>query len=105
MFYGASTGTLPTGLALLRVIDPEFETPVAVDYIYGSGIAFFLVIPYILALNFPAYGYVRGEPRFYWLFAGLVAAYLLLLIILYRILAAKKAFAHPRRVWLLRRRD
>jgi ESS family glutamate:Na+ symporter len=104
MFYGASTGTLPTGLALLRVIDPEFETPVAVDYLYGSGIAFFLVIPYILALNFPAYGFVRGEPRFYWLFAGLVAAYLLLLAVLYRVLAGKKAFARPARVWLPRPR-
>jgi ESS family glutamate:Na+ symporter len=103
MFYGASTGTLPTGLALLRVIDPEFETPVAVDYIYGSGIAFFLVIPYILALNFPAYGYIRGEPKFYWLFALLIAAYLLLLVISYRILAGKKAIAHPHRIWLLRR--
>jgi ESS family glutamate:Na+ symporter len=100
MFYGASTGTLPTGLALLRVIDPEFETPVAVDYMYGSGIAFFLVIPYILALNFPAYGYIRGEPRFYWLFAGLVAAYLLILAALYRILAGRRAFTRPHQIWL-----
>jgi ESS family glutamate:Na+ symporter len=26
IIYGVSTGTLPTGLALLRVVDPEFET-------------------------------------------------------------------------------
>jgi len=101
MFYGASTGTLPTGLALLRVIDPEFETPVAVDYMYGSGIAFFLVIPYILALNFPAYGYIRGEPRFYWLFAGLIVAYLLVLVLLYRLLAGRSAFARPQQIWIL----
>ena len=61
--YGASTGTLPTGLALLRVLDPEFETPSATDYMYGSGVAFFLVIPYILAINWPLYGFVRGEPK------------------------------------------
>ena len=29
MFYGASTGTLPTGLALLRIADPEFLAAVA----------------------------------------------------------------------------
>ncbi|GAF96356.1 unnamed protein product, partial [marine sediment metagenome] len=33
IIYGAATGTLPTGLALLRILDPEFETPAAVDYI------------------------------------------------------------------------
>ena len=29
IIYGAATGTLPTGLALLRILDPEFETPAA----------------------------------------------------------------------------
>jgi ESS family glutamate:Na+ symporter len=64
IIYGAATGTLPTGLALLRILDPEFETPAAVDYIYGSGIAFVLVIPYILAINLMMYGYTRRNPLF-----------------------------------------
>jgi ESS family glutamate:Na+ symporter len=67
IFYGSATGTLPTGLALLRVVDPEFETPAAVDYMYGSGVAFFLIIPYVLAINLPMYGFTRGEPRYYWM--------------------------------------
>lgn len=48
MIFGVSTGTLPTGVALLRVIDPEFETPVASDYMYASGIMFLLAIPFII---------------------------------------------------------
>ncbi len=31
MLYGVSTGTLSTGLALLRVMDPEFKTKVSSD--------------------------------------------------------------------------
>ena len=51
VIYGTATGTLPTGLALLRVVDPEFETPVATDYMYSVGIIFVLAIPIILSVN------------------------------------------------------
>ncbi len=100
IYYGAATGTLPTGLALLRVVDPEFESPAAVDYMYGSGVAFFLVIPYILAINLPMYGFTRGEPRFYWMTLGLLLAYLAAIMLLVRLLAGRRAFASPLRLWL-----
>lgn len=100
IYYGAATGTLPTGLALLRVVDPDFETPAAVDYMYGSGVAFFLVIPYILAINLPIYGFIRGEPRYYWLTVGLMLGYLLVIVVLVRLLAGKRAFASPLKLWL-----
>jgi ESS family glutamate:Na+ symporter len=100
IYYGAATGTLPTGLALLRVLDPEFETPAAVDYMYGSGVAFFLVIPYILAINLPMYGFTRGEPRYYWMIIGLLVAYLAAIILLVRLLAGERAFASPLKLWL-----
>jgi len=29
--YGAVTGTVSSGLLLLRIVDPEFKTPVAID--------------------------------------------------------------------------
>ncbi|MEA1972719.1 MAG: sodium:glutamate symporter, partial [Candidatus Cloacimonadota bacterium] len=47
LVFGVSTGTLSTGLALLRVVDPDFETPVATDYTYASGLTFVFAIPYI----------------------------------------------------------
>jgi ESS family glutamate:Na+ symporter len=100
IYFGSATGTLPTGLALLRVVDPEFETPAAVDYMYGSGVAFFLVIPYILAINLPMYGFTRGEPRYYWMTIGLLLVYLLGIGVLVRLLAGKRAFASPLKLWL-----
>ncbi|MBN1686304.1 MAG: sodium:glutamate symporter [Spirochaetales bacterium] len=99
MLYGASTGTLPTGLALLRVLDPEFETPVATDYMYGSGVAFFLVIPYILSINLPAYGFARNDPSRYLIMAALLAVYLVFVIVMFRLLGGKGAFRRPGRIW------
>jgi ESS family glutamate:Na+ symporter len=99
VIYGGSTGTMPTGLALLRILDPEFETPAAVDYMYGSGVAFVLVIPYILAINLMMYGYNRGNPLFYWALVGLIVIYLIVFFILHRVLAGRKAFARPGKLW------
>ena len=36
IIFGAVSGTMPTGLALLRIVDPDFETPVASDYVLSS---------------------------------------------------------------------
>jgi ESS family glutamate:Na+ symporter len=73
--YGAATGTLATGLALLRVVDPDFRTPVATDYMYASAMVFVLAIPLILMINLPAYGKVHGRPELYWLSFGICLAY------------------------------
>ena len=93
LLYGAATGTLPTGLSLLRVVDPDFETPVASDFVYASSIMFFLEIPLILCINFPAVGYVNGNPMLFWLLTAFAAFYLIASIIAYRIIAGKRAFA------------
>jgi ESS family glutamate:Na+ symporter len=90
---------MPTGLALLRILDPEFETPAAVDYMYGSGVAFVLVIPYILAINMMMYGYTRQNPLFYWALLGLILLYLIVFFILHRALSGRRAFARPGKLW------
>ena len=95
LLFGTATGTLPTGLSLLRVLDPDFETPVATDYVYSSGIVFFVVIPIILCVNLPALSYTTGNPMFFWMMTGLCAIYLLGCIIAYKVFARKRAFASP----------
>ena len=101
VLYGGSTGTMPTGLALLRILDPEFKSPAATDYMYGSGVAFFMVIPYILGINLPVYGHTRGDPRYYWILGGMILAYLAACVLVYRLLAGRRAFKRPGRLWYL----
>lgn len=100
ILFGAMTGTLPTGLALLRVIDPDFETPVGSDYVYSSAIVFLMVIPLILVINLPAYAVTRNQPHLVWITLGLLAAYVVIGFVLYMIFAGERRFKKPGRVWM-----
>lgn len=99
IIFGASTGTMPTGLALLRVIDPEFETPVASDYMYSSGLTFILAIPLILSINLPAYSVSRGNPSLFWMAVALSFVYLAFVIISFFIVSRRRGIAQPGRRW------
>jgi ESS family glutamate:Na+ symporter len=100
MFYGCLTGTLSTGLALLRVVDPDFKTPVATDYMYGSGITFVLVIPLILMLNLPGYWYSTGRIGYLWATLAIIAAYVIFSAVSYSLLAGKRRFRKAGSLWL-----
>jgi len=93
IIYGTATGTLPTGLALLRVVDPDFDTPVLTDYLYSVGIVFILAIPIILSANLPAFSATQGRPELFWLAVGISFMYLVGAFIAYLVLAREKAFA------------
>jgi len=93
VIYGTATGTLPTGLALLRVVDPEFETPVATDYMYSVGIVFVLAIPIILSVNLPAFSVTKNRPELFWLAVLISAVYMIGAFIAYMVISKKRAFA------------
>lgn len=101
MLYGVSTGTLSTGLALLRVMDPEFKTKVSSDYMLSAGLTFVLAIPFILSINLPAKAYVTGSMSYYWIMMGVAALYLLYVLGTYIVLAKKKSFAKPKQLWYM----
>jgi ESS family glutamate:Na+ symporter len=99
VIFGVSTGTLSTGLALLRVVDPDFETPVANDYAYASGITVVLAIPFILSINLPVRAYETGNMLYFWVALGVAVAYLIFVFISYLVLAKDRAFASASQVW------
>jgi len=99
LIFGVSTGTLSTGLALLRVVDPDFETPVASDYAYASGITFVLAIPFILSINLPLRVYETGNMLYFWLALAVALGYLVFVAIAYLLLAKDRAFASSGMVW------
>ncbi|NOZ75215.1 MAG: hypothetical protein GXO90_07525, partial [FCB group bacterium] len=81
--FGEMTGTINSALVLLRVVDPEFKTPVAEDAVYGSGISLFLGFPLLIALNVP-FVYYGGSLHGYWVTFGILIGYWLFLTILWR---------------------
>ena len=100
MLYGNMTGTISTGLAFLRIVDPDFESPVATDYMYSTGITFVLCVPYILMLNLPGLWYQNGNPLYLWLTMGGLAAYLVFCVVSYLALAGKRSFRKFFTLWL-----
>jgi len=81
-FYGMQTGTISTGMALLKGVDPHFSTDAAENLVLGSAVAIFLGAPLMVILNIPIMGYVSGRPIYYLLTLGLFTGYLLFLYLL-----------------------
>ena len=51
--FGMLTGTASTGLALLKGIDQDFESPIAEEMVVGSGTAISMALPVFALLMFP----------------------------------------------------
>jgi len=83
--YGMLTGTLSTGLALLREVDPEFNSQVAENLVFGSAIGLFFGLPLMLILGIPVVGYVDNNPIMYVYTLLALVVYLLFLYLSYKI--------------------
>ena len=83
--YGQFTGTITTGMALLREIDPDSESNVPENLVLGGAVALPLGVPLMFVLGFAVTGYSSGKPVFYFyslgifvLYLGAILAYLLI---------------------------
>jgi glutamate:Na+ symporter, ESS family len=100
MIFGVSTGTLSTGLALLRILDPEFKTRVSNDYMLSAGLTFALMIPFILSINLPAKAGISGSMAPFWTMIFIAAGYIVACALAFIVLAGKRAFKKPAVTWL-----
>ncbi len=85
--YGMLTGTISTGMALLREVDPGFESGVAENLVLGSGVGLFFGFPLMMILNIPIFGYLTNQPIMYFYTLLALIGYLIVLGVL---LFAKK---------------
>ncbi len=99
LVFGVSTGTLSTGLALLRVVDPEFETPVATDYTYASALTLIFAMPYVLTVNLPLHSYGTDNLMWLWIAIGINAFYVIGCSLVFLKFAGKRAFKHRTKLW------
>ncbi len=102
LIYGAATGTLPTGLALLRIIDPQFETPASRDFMFSAGLTFLAAIPIILTANMPAVGALHGTLKPTYQVLGLYTIYLVICFAAYLMLSGNRRFENPSSIWFKR---
>ncbi len=74
--YGMMTGTISSGVLLLREIDPEYKTPAAGNLVLGSSFAIIFGVPMLILI-----GLAPKSDLFCWLALGLCFVYLLLLML------------------------
>lgn len=73
--YAQMTGTISSGLALIRVTDPEYRSPVAEDLVLSSGMALVFGFPLLLLINMP-FTMFSGTTEGYLIVMSLLIAYL-----------------------------
>ena len=82
--YGMWTGTITTGIALLREIDPYSKSRVPENLVLGSGFAIFVGFPLMFILALPLQGFKLNQPVYYfWTFVAMIAMDILMTILLY----------------------
>ena len=102
LIYGAATGTLPTGMALLRIIDPYLETPASRDFMFSAGLTFLAAIPILLTANLPAMGALRGSLVPTYQVLGLYFLYLIICGAAYLLLSGRRRFKDYSAIWFRR---
>ncbi len=81
IWFGSATGTLPMGLALLRIIDPELRSPAPASVVLGSAGAVVGVAPILLLIHpIPIAGWGDGYPMGGWLGLGAAVVYLVVTV-------------------------
>ncbi len=81
--YGMMTGTISSGVLLLREVDPDLATPAANNLITGSSFGIILGAPVLVLVSL-----APKSDLFCWLVAGLAAAYC---AVLYLVIVKKKS--------------
>jgi ESS family glutamate:Na+ symporter len=84
--YGMMTGTISSGVMLLREIDPNFKTPAANNLLTGSAFAIVFGAPMLVLVGLAPQSLVKT-----WITLGLLVAYLALLLVFLLLVRKKNA--------------
>lgn len=83
-FFGTLTGTISSGMALVREVDPEFRSDAANNMVLGSGSGLAAGFPLLILINLPVQAYLSGNTSMYFISLGIFLVYLGFLILLMR---------------------
>ncbi|MBN1298696.1 MAG: sodium:glutamate symporter [Actinobacteria bacterium] len=89
--YGMWTGTISTGIALLREIDPESRSNAAENLVLGSAVALPLGVPLMFILGLAINGYRVKNPMLYFYTLIIFTAFFTVLLLIMVIKRKNKA--------------
>ncbi len=77
--FGNMTGTLQSGLLLLRILDSGMKSPASYNLVYGSGFALILGFPILIIINAPVHYFEEPNQGFMVIMMAMII-YLLMLM-------------------------
>lgn len=78
--FGNMTGTLQSGLVLLRILDPGMKSPVSFNLVYGSGLALIFGFPLLILINAPVH-YFNDVVQGFWVVLAALFIYQVMIVI------------------------
>jgi glutamate:Na+ symporter, ESS family len=97
--YGSLTGTATTGMALLRMLDPQLAGPAARNYVLAVTPSALLGLPLFLMMPIPVLGFPGEYPGKTLLVLGLLLGYAALLLLAWRFLGPLRFGGRWWRLW------
>lgn len=97
--YGSLTGTATTGMALLRMLDPQLAGPAARNYVLAVPPSVVLGLPLFVLMPIPVLGFPDNYPGKALLVLGILVGYALILVVLWRVLAPLRFGRQWWRLW------
>ena len=91
--FGMHTGTISTGMALLRELDPQFESGTAEDLVIGCGVAIVVGAPMMIIIQLAILGFEKNNPTYYWYTIAALVAYIAIIYFAWFIRARKQALS------------
>lgn len=99
LLFGTVTGTLPMGLALLRIIDPEMRSPVSINAVLGAAMAIPFAAVFLMVLMPVAIeGWPDGYPATGLVSLASFAVYAIVLLAIWRFFGPLR-FTAPLSLW------
>jgi ESS family glutamate:Na+ symporter len=97
--YGTLTGTATTGLALLRMLDPQLEGPVARNYVLAITPSAVLGLPLLLLIQVPVRHFPGDYPDKVFSMLGILLIYAVALVVLWRVAGPLRFGKEPWKLW------
>jgi ESS family glutamate:Na+ symporter len=97
--YGSLTGTATTGLALLRMLDPQLQGPAARNYVLAVTPSALLGLPLLVLIQVPVTSFPADYPGKLFVVLGILLAYALVLVLLWRFVAPLRFGKTPWKLW------
>lgn len=97
--YGTLTGTATTGLALLRMLDPQLDGPVARNYVLAVTPSAVLGLPLLLLIQVPVSNFPDDYPGTVFVMLGILLIYAVALVIAWRVAAPLRFGKAPLKLW------